>query len=67
MENLTEGAIITVFDSTSLKYWPVAMVTKAYRGQDGLVRTVKYRVAGRKEYERDIRHISLLLKAKEAD
>ena len=51
MENLTEGAIITVFDSTSPQYWPLAMVTKAYRGQDGLVRTVKYRVASRKEYE----------------
>ena len=51
MENLTEGMIITVFDSTSPKYWPLAMVTKAYRGQDGLVRTVKYRVASGKEYE----------------
>ncbi len=67
MENLTEGAIITVFDSTSLKYWPLWMVTKAYRGQDGLMRTVKCRVASRKEYERDIRHVSLLLKAEEAD
>ncbi len=67
MENLAEGAIIMVFDSSCPKYLPLAVVTKVYRGQDGLVHTVKYRVASGKEYKRDIRHVSLLLQADDAD
>ncbi len=60
MENLKPGAIVTVFDPNSPKYWPLAVVSSVKKGKDGLVRTLKYRLSNGKEYERDVRYVSLL-------
>ncbi len=60
MENLKAGAIITVFDPNSPKYWPLAIVRSVKKGKDSLVRTLKYRLSNGKEYERDVRYVSLL-------
>ncbi len=51
-ENLTIGSITTVFDPTNPKSWLLAAVTGVKRD---LVRTVTYRMADGKEYERDVR------------
>ena len=60
MENLKPGAIVTVFDPNSPKYWPLAIVRSVKKGKDGLVRTLKYCLSNGKEYERDVRYVSLL-------
>ncbi len=58
-ENLTISGIITVFDSTSPKYWPLAVITAVNKGKDGLVRMIKFCLANGKEYECDVRYIKL--------
>ncbi len=65
LENLREGAVVTAFDSSSPKYWPLAVITRVYKGKDGLVRTVILRMANGREYERDVRHVCLLLSGEE--
>ncbi len=62
IENLAIGSIIMVFDPASPKYWPLAMVTGVKKSKDDLVRTVTYRLANGKEYEQDVRYVSLLFK-----
>ncbi len=59
-DNLKVGAIITVFDPNSPKYWPLAIVRSVKKGKDGLVRMIKYCTANGKEYECDVRYVSLL-------
>ncbi len=59
-DNLKVGAIITVFDPNSPKYWPLAIVRSVKKGKDGLVRMTKYHMANGKEYECNVRYVSLL-------
>ncbi len=61
-ENLAIGSVVTVFDSTSPKYWSLAIVTGVKKGRDDLVRMMTYRLANGREFERDVKYVSVLLK-----
>jgi hypothetical protein len=48
-KNMREGDVVAVseLEPGPRGYWPIGLITKAYKGKDGLVRAVEVRVRGR--------------------
>ena len=66
--NLAEGDIVLLKEESDRNHWPLAVVTKAFKSKDGMVRKVEVRITRegtKKIFNRPIKELVLLITASE--